>query len=324
MWLAPWVTPLTFLAAFFAVFGANMLLADLRDQSRRRRLQGIEEDQLQRRRQRAREAASFYQRKGLSELAEEAFQSSRKKKTLSARLDALVEQSGVRMTPPQLSAISLLLAVAGLATGLAIHGLLLAIPLSLLLAAAPFAYLHVVRQRRLERLRAQLPDALDLMSRVLRSGQTITQAMQAVAEEFQPPVSAEFGYCSDQQNLGVSADLALRDLAERTGLLEVRILVLGLRVHRQTGGNLTELLEKLASLVRERYRIRGKIKALTAEGRLQALILLGLPPFMYGLLLFLSRDYALQLLDHPRLILGSLLGMVVGAAWIRRIVNFDF
>ena len=113
-------------------------------------------------------------------------------------------------------------------------------------------------------------------------------------------------------------------MAKRTGILEIKIFVLALLVHRQSGGNLTELLDKLADIIRERFKIQGKIRALTAEGRLQAAILLALPPAMYGILLVISRKYALELLTHPNLILGALVAMAVGAAWIRRIVNFDF
>ena len=100
--------------------------------------------------------------------------------------------------------------------------------------------------------------------------------------------------------------------------------MLALIIHRQSGGKLTQLLDKLAELIRERYKIRGKIKALTAEGRLQAMILMGLPPLMYCILLLISRKYALELLEHPNLILGALISMAIGGIWIRKIVNFDF
>jgi tight adherence protein B len=188
----------------------------------------------------------------------------------------------------------------------------------------PILYVLYRRKKRLDTLRSQLPDALELMSRVMRAGQTITQAMHAVSDEFKPPVASEFGFCYEQQNLGLAPDIALRDLAKRTGLLEIKIFVLALLVHRQSGGNLAELLDKLSDIIRERYKILGKIRALTAEGRLQAAILLGLPPFMYVVLLIISRAYALQLLDHPRLIIGAIIAMIFGALWIRKIVNFDF
>ena len=134
----------------------------------------------------------------------------------------------------------------------------------------------------------------------------------------------EFGYCYEQQNLGLSPELAMRDLARRTGLLEVKIVVLSVLVQRQTGGNLTELLDKLAKIVRDRYRIRAKIKGVTAEGRLQGLILLMLPVFVYAILLLTNRVYALKLFDHPWLPISTVIAMGLGALWIRKIINFDY
>src|SRR5262249_57164429 len=122
-----------------------------------------------------------------------------------------------------------------------------------------------------------LPDAFDLMARVIRAGQTMSQAIQSVADEFDQPLAGEFAYCYEQQNLGLSPEVALRDLARRTGLVEVKIFVLAMLVQQQTGGNLAELLDKLSGVVRERFRVPGKIKALTAEGRMQATVLLVLP-----------------------------------------------
>jgi tight adherence protein B len=152
----------------------------------------------------------------------------------------------------------------------------------------------------------------------------VTQSLQAVADEFDPPISAEFAYCYEQQNLGLSPELSLRDLARRTGVLEVKIFVLALLVQQQTGGNLAEVLENLASVIRDRFRIGGKVRALTAEGRLQAIILLALPPAMFVLILFLNRDYGQVLLQHPSLLIGMSVSELFGALWIRKIVNFDF
>src|SRR6202030_4138555 len=118
----------------------------------------------------------------------------------------------------------------------------------------------------------------------MRSGQTISQAMQSVADDFAAPASDEFGYCCDQQNLGLSPEAAMRGLALRTGILEMKIFVLAVMVHNQTGGNLAELLDRLSTVIRDRYRIRGSIQALTAEGRMQMMILLALPPLMLAVL----------------------------------------
>ena len=121
----------------------------------------------------------------------------------------------------------------------------------------PLLYVQLKRKRAAGEAPAQLPDAFDLMGRVIRAGQTMSQALQAVADEFPQPIAGEFAYCYEQQNLGLPPEVALRDLARRTGLLEIKIFVLALLVQQQTGGNLAELLDKLSTIIRERFRIRG-------------------------------------------------------------------
>ncbi len=158
----------------------------------------------------------------------------------------------------------------------------------------------------------------------MRSGQSISQAMQAVAQEFSQPLSLEFLYCHEQMNMGLSADVALRQLAKRAGLLEVKIFVLAVVVQRQTGGNLAELFDKLSEVIRERFRIDGMIQSLTAQGRFQAMILLSLPPFMFVLLMAINPEYEMQLFDYPQAIALALGLMAFGGLLVNRIVNFDY
>ena len=162
------------------------------------------------------------------------------------------------------------------------------------------------------------------MARILRAGQSMAQAMLAVASELALPISEEFAYCSEQQNLGLAAEISMRDLARRTGLVEMNIFVVAVLVQRQVGGNLSEILEKLAIIVRQRYRTRGTIRTLTAEGRMQASILTALPPLLLIAMLIVNHDYAMILIHQPYLIGGMLFFMVLGGLWIRKIVNFDF
>jgi tight adherence protein B len=198
------------------------------------------------------------------------------------------------------------------------------VAVTLAFASGPFLYVWFKRRGRLNKLMAQLPDAFDLMGRVIRAGQTMSQALQAVADEFDAPISAEFAYCYEQQNLGLSPELAMRDLARRTGLLEIKIFVLALLIQQQAGGNLAELLDNLSAIIRERFRILGKIRALTAEGRMQAVVLLALPPALFLLILLLNRDYGQVLLDYPWILVATFGCEAIGALWIRKIVNFDF
>src|SRR5262249_38701855 len=121
---------------------------------------------------------------------------------------------------------------------------------------APLGYVLWKRSQRREKLLSQLPDAFALISRVMRAGQTLPQALQEVAQECPRPVAEEFGYCYEQHNLGLSLEATMRELARRTGLLEVSIFVMAVSVHGQAGGNLSHLLDKMAEVIRDRYQIR--------------------------------------------------------------------
>jgi tight adherence protein B len=321
--LNPSLLPLvTFMAAIAAVAGVYSIATDLFLRDRSRVSRRVDDEFRTRQRDRAKKSLLF---KNLAQVVAEASAEDKVETGLRQRFEAMVEQSGLDLTPDRLLGI---MAGAGLSLG-AFGGVVRQSPIVAVLGAlvgavAPLMYVQRKRKARLEQLLSQLPDAFDLMSRVVRAGQTMSQALQAVADEFQPPIAAEFSYCFEQQNLGLPPEVAMRDLARRTGLLETKIFVLALLVQQQTGGNLAELLDKLAAIIRDRFRIRGVMKSLTAEGRLQAAVLLGLPPALFLMMLFLNREYARVLLDHPNLIVGTLVCEGIGAVWIRSIVNFDF
>jgi len=315
------VVILTFATGFLAIFAVNLIIGDILDTGRRRLQQRLEQDARLEQNERAKRSLEFLASRNDLEGATDLDAPTGRWE----RWCRFVEESGIGLRPVHvllLCALSGLLASAslGLVTGYWIPAALLA-PLA---AGMPVLWVRLVRARRLEKLLSQLPDAFDLMSRTLRSGQTTSQALLAVADEFSSPIADEFGYCYHQQNLGLSPEVALRELARRTGLLEIKIFVLAVMVHRQTGGNFAELLEKLAAVIRDRYRIRGIIKALTADGRLQAAILLALPPGMLVLLSILHRSYVMTLFDYPILLAAMFTSMTIGALWMRSIVRFDF
>jgi tight adherence protein B len=312
---------MTFLAGALAVAGIYSILSDLYLRDRARVGKRIDEEFRKRQRDRARQSPLF---KNLGELAAEAAAEDGGPKGFRPRLELLLEQSGLDLTVERLLSIA---AMAGLGLGalaMLFKGPLAALAFGVFGAVVPLLYVRFKQKRRQGKLLSQLPDAFDLMARVIRAGQTMSQALQAVADEFDQPIAAEFSYCYEQQNLGLSPELSLRDLARRTGLIEIKIFVLALLVQQQTGGNLAEMLEKLSNVVRERFRLLGKIRALTAEGRFQAGVLLALPPFMFLLILALNRQYGEVLLDHPSLLVAVFVSELIGALWIRKIVNFDF
>jgi tight adherence protein B len=119
-------------------------------------------------------------------------------------------------------------------------------------------------------------------------------------------------------------DVALQDLARRTGVMELQMFVVALLVHRNTGGNLADILQSLSEVIRKRTRLRGKVKAATGEGRLQAIVLSVLPLAAFVGLLVINRPYAQILLDRPALLLSVLAAEALGSLWIRQIVNFEF
>jgi len=247
------------------------------------------------------------------------------KKSLEERLEELIMQSGVHTNKKTVLKQSAFAALAAcLLTVLVLGNPIPVVVLTLVCGAIPVGRLAMIRRSRQNRLRSQLPEAFDLMARVIRAGQTINQAILAVSDEFPRPISEEFSYCFEQQNLGISPEAAVRDLAKRTGVLELRIFVTALIVQQQTGGNLAELIDKLSVMIRSRFRIMGQIKTLTSEGRLQAMILLALPIVMFFVLMLINPAYEIRLIEHPVLVYITLTLMSLGAWWIRAIVNFDF
>ncbi|KAJ3051047.1 hypothetical protein HK102_012152, partial [Quaeritorhiza haematococci] len=245
--------------------------------------------------------------------------------TLMQAFESVVEQSGLDVTPGRLLSIA-----GGSGAVLGIVGFVArGRPLEAALAAvagfvAPIFYVKKVRDARMERLRSQLPEAFELMARVVRAGQSLGQAVLGVAQEFPQPISAEFAYCYEQQNLGLSPEVTFRELTRRTGIAELKIFALAVLGQQQTGGNLAEMLMKLSAVVRDRYRIRGAIQALTAEGRMQGWVLAAMPPIMLLILLVMNYNYAIILFQHSEVLVGTAVMEALGILWIRKIVNFEF
>jgi tight adherence protein B len=313
---------LTFLAVITGIASIYSTFADLflRDRSKVNRR--IDAEFLKRQQERARKSSLF---KDSGQFAVDVSVHDQLDGSARVRFEAMIEQSGLGISASQLLIRAGVGGVAiGLLAGLLTRSIWVAALVALVGVLAPLWYVRRLRDNRLDRLLGQLPDAFELMSRVVRAGRTIPQALQAVADEFQPPLSTEFGLCYEQQNLGLTTEAALRDLARRTGLLEIKIFVLALLVQQQTGGNLAELLDKLSLILRERFQIRGQIRTLTAEGRAQANVLIALPVLMFGFIMFFNREYTNMLLARPQLVVGCLISEAVGALWIRRITNFDF
>jgi tight adherence protein B len=242
---------------------------------------------------------------------------------IQERLQILLNGADVPLTPQQ---VLLIAACLGVVLGSAVCflvGLWAAVPAALAGAAAPLLYLQYKRTARRSLYLKQLPGAFELMARVIRAGQSAPQAFQAVAEALEEPVAGEFAKCQKQQNLGLRPEISFQELADRSGILEMRIFTMAMLIQRQTGGNLSDVLERLAGLVRARLRLRERVRTLTAEGRLQGWTLVVLPFIAFAVMMVANRKYAEVLLDHVNLLIGMGALMSVGVLWIRKIVNID-
>jgi tight adherence protein B len=311
---------LGFLTAALAILGIYSFVADLVLSDRSRLRKRVDQEFGQR--QDVRKSALFKKLVPSVDTLSDTDQD--QTASLTGGFTAVIEQSGLTVTIQQILLLCVAFAgIFGSVVTLLFH-IMPGVIVGAVAGALPILFVYWKRKARLEKMMSQLPDAFDLMARVIRAGQTMSQALQAVADEFDAPVGTEFALCFEQQNLGLPPEMAMRELARRTGLLELKIFVLAILVQQQTGGNLAELLDRLATLIRERFRIRGKIRTLTAEGRMQALVLLALPPVLFLAVLLLNRSYGQILLDHPSLLVGMLISELFGALWIRKIIHFDF
>lgn len=240
-------------------------------------------------------------------------------------LRALLSQSGVSVS---YSDLILILCGSALLCGLSCIAFKLSLPVSAILAAlAPLSVLFVLLLKRKERRRIlarQLPDAFEVMGRALRASQSVASALQIVAKEFPGPVGDEFTICSEKQNLGIPFETALRDLAVRTGLPELRIFSTALILNQQLGGNLAEVNMILATAMRKREQFHARVKAITGEGRMQAMVLTILPIAAFVGIFFVEREYVQVLFGCPHLIAGALISQLTGAVIIHRIVHFHY
>lgn len=190
----------------------------------------------------------------------------------------------------------------------------------------PRVILRVLRIRRLERFNAQLVNALTSMSNALKAGFSIQQAFEAIVKERQNPISQEFGMFLQQLRVCMTFEDGLADMDRRVGSEDLTLMIQSVEIARQTGGNLTEVFDRIANTIRERRRIEGKIKSLTAQGKIQGNVV-GAMPFVLGFAIFLLDPGMMTAFLKSyigMIIIGMVLVMVsLGMVVIRKIVNID-
>jgi tight adherence protein B len=245
----------------------------------------------------------------------------------NSSLAKLIEQSGVRTTP---SAIMLATLVAAVMSAFVCF-LFVKQPIIWLVAAAigsfmPIGWLKHKRTARLKRFEEQFPEALDLLSRAIRAGHAFQTAMGMVAEELPAPVGIEFRKAFDQQNFGLPLRDVLDQMAERVPILDVKFFVTAVTIQRETGGNLAEILDNLAHVVRERFKILRQVRVHTAHGRFTGYVLMALPAALAIALTFINPDH-MKLLFEERMgqmmILGAIVMQSIGYLWIKKVIRIE-
>ena len=241
------------------------------------------------------------------------------------RLKAVISQADSSWTVGRLVATTILIfAVTAWLASIFLPSLALALVLAGGLAALPYVAVLVQRRIRFQKFEATLPDAIDLMSRALRAGHSVGAAIEMVSQEVANPTGGEFRKTFEQQNFGLPFREALEDLSRRIPIADLQFLVTAILVQKETGGNLAEILDKTAGVIRERARLKGQLRIYTAQGRLTSWILGLLPFIMFVLLSLVNPKYTRILIDDPlgqRLVMVGLALMLLCFYVIRRIVD---
>ena len=243
------------------------------------------------------------------------------------KFDSLISQANAKYPIGFFILLALFLAFLGFLIGtLVIKNHLAALGLFFIGGSFPFLYLTFLRRKRIEKFKRQLPEALDLMARALKAGHAFTNGMKLAADEFDDPLGPEFSEALDEINFGVAVPDALRNMTKRIACSEIRYFVVGVILQRETGGNLAELMGILSYLIREKFKFEGKVRTLSAEGRLSAIILIALPFFIAGWLQFSSPKYLATLFMDPIgkvMMIGAALMMIIGILVMKKMVKIE-
>ena len=246
---------------------------------------------------------------------------------LAARLRLLLYQADMNWTAGRLLLSSVLAGlVCGYLVGLRTDSYVLSFIFMIFAGHVPFMYVLRNRGKRFDLLKQRLPDALDLMVSAIRAGHSFSSAMGMAARESPEPIKREFRQCYDEQNFGLDLRVAMTNLAYRVPTRDIRMISAAILIQKETGGNLTEILDKVATLIREDFRLQRQVRVHTAQGRLTGWIL-SLLPVLLGIGLYLVNPEQMSILwQRPiglKLMYGSIVMTVLGALIIRRIVRIE-
>jgi tight adherence protein B len=211
---------------------------------------------------------------------------------LAARIDRRLQQADMKMSVGTFLLLSLVLFFMGIVAGRFLHWpTILSIVVGIALLTVPNLIVNIKRRRRLKRFMNHFPEALEMFARSLRAGHSFTGAIQLVAQEMPDPIGPEFSKVFEEQNLGIPLRQALIGMTDRVDTLDVKFFVTAILIQRETGGNLAEIIDKIAYVIRERFRVQGQLKIFTAQARLSGFILSLLPIGVAVLIWILNPEY---------------------------------
>ncbi len=244
------------------------------------------------------------------------------------RADDMIQQAALTWSTTRLFRTMAVMAMPGLLLGILFPVLVNAEVTCLVFgatgAALPYLFVRRLRNKRMAKLEAQLPDAMDFLSRSMRAGHAFVISLGMVGEDLPDPLGQEFRTLYNEQNLGASMNSAFDNLNRRVPLLDMRFFSSAVLLQRQTGGNLSEILGRLSEVIRERFRLRGHVKAVSAHGRMTAGILTALPVVTAVALLLVAPGYLQGMFSDPdgkKLVFGAVLSQVIGNLIIRKIIR---
>jgi tight adherence protein B len=244
---------------------------------------------------------------------------------LIRKLDALLDKAGLKYDIKIFLLVVLTFAATGFFIGLVLRrGIIFPIVFMLVAIVIPFIYLNVKKAKRILHFTEQFPNALDMISRSLKAGHSFITAVRMVGTEMSEPVSGIFKTVYDEQTMGLSTQEALNHMVLRMNTPDVRFFLTAVSIYREIGGNLSELLERLAHTIRERIKIRRQVRVYTAQARLSGYILSGLPLFMALFFFFMAPDYIGELWAAKMgriLIAVAIVAQIIGFLIIRKIIN---
>jgi len=243
-------------------------------------------------------------------------------------LEELLDQSGTNMRLGTFLLISLACGAGVALVVLNVTGMLLAAaPAGMFAATLPFSVMRMKRNARVRKFEEQFPEALALMSRALKAGHTFTTGLQMVAEEMPRPMGPEFKLLFDEQNYGRPLPDALKEFAKRIPLLDARFFVTAVLIQREAGGNLAEILDNIATVIRDRFRVKRQIQVVSAHARISGWVLIGVPPSLAAVLFTINPEHLSTLTRSQlgmQLIMTGIVLQIIGSLIVRKLVQIEY